>query len=414
MPYPHFCLSLSLFFNSLNFVLLHCCFIPPLRCLPLPSPLSSLLSALPLTTSQCWCGNALSPGAVPAPMTDCKMTCNDNSTELCGGPSRLNAYIYQGNWSSTTSVTADTRYLQTTTLTSGLDSTTPLGSSPTPAIPTHPPNGPYRRAQIGKWVYQGCWTEATRGHALRDRIRTNDSMTLDLCAEICDGLTYFGVEYGRECYCGRALQPGSVKAANQADCKFLCPGNKTQYCGAGVRLELYKIGDTSPASSISALTSPPVTAPSLPTTRFASSSQEGGKYPDVTNSPVEVVSPAPGPAPAPGPVISDGNANFTYLACVAEPSRGRLLATQILNHVNMTIHMCLQTCWEYNYAGVEYGRECWCGNTVNYGGNGGLTAPGRNVSNAECGFLCLGNGTEFCGGRMRVSMYERRGMDGGY
>ncbi|KAG6230812.1 hypothetical protein E4U34_007648 [Claviceps purpurea] len=365
---------------------------------------------------ECWCGNALSPGAVPAPMTDCKMTCNDNSTELCGGPSRLNAYIYQGNWSSTTSVTADTRYLQTTTLTSGLDSTTPLGSSPTPAIPTHPPNGPYRRAQIGKWVYQGCWTEATRGHALRDRIRTNDSMTLDLCAEICDGLTYFGVEYGRECYCGRALQPGSVKAANQADCKFLCPGNKTQYCGAGVRLELYKIGDTSPASSISASTSPPVTTPSLPTTRFASSSQEGGKYPDVTNSPVEVVSPAPAPAPAPapGPVISDGNANFTYLACVAEPSRGRLLATQILNHVNMTIHMCLQTCWEYNYAGVEYGRECWCGNTVNYGGNGGLTAPGRNVSNAECGFLCLGNGTEFCGGRMRVSMYERRGMDGGY
>ncbi|PNY26620.1 WSC domain-containing protein 2 [Tolypocladium capitatum] len=41
---------------------------------------------------ECWCDDALAAGSVPAPITDCSITCNDNSTEFCGGPSRLNVY----------------------------------------------------------------------------------------------------------------------------------------------------------------------------------------------------------------------------------------------------------------------------------------------------------------------------------
>jgi hypothetical protein len=39
----------------------------------------------------------------------------------------------------------------------------------------------------------------------------------------------FGVEYGRECYCANTLGAGSVRATNQADCSFTCPGDGTEY-----------------------------------------------------------------------------------------------------------------------------------------------------------------------------------------
>lgn len=69
----------------------------------------------------------------------------------------------------------------------------------------------------------------------------------------------------------------------------------------------------------------------------------------------------------------------------------------------MTIEKCLSDCWMYKYAGVEYGRECWCGNVLSVAGTG-LT-PGANVSNSECALKCPGNSSEFCGERARMSLY---------
>ena len=54
----------------------------------------------------------------------------------------------------------------------------------------------------------------------------------------CTGWTYWGVEYGGECYCGNSFAAGSVTAPD-SDCSFLCPGNSLEYCGAGNRLSTY-------------------------------------------------------------------------------------------------------------------------------------------------------------------------------
>ncbi|KAJ4327142.1 hypothetical protein N0V84_002404 [Fusarium piperis] len=43
---------------------------------------------------QCYCGNDFSTGSVPAPIGECAMLCNGNSTEFCGGPNRLNVYQF--------------------------------------------------------------------------------------------------------------------------------------------------------------------------------------------------------------------------------------------------------------------------------------------------------------------------------
>ncbi|KAH7346612.1 hypothetical protein BKA65DRAFT_281280 [Rhexocercosporidium sp. MPI-PUGE-AT-0058] len=58
-------------------------------------------------------------------------------------------------------------------------------------------------------------------------------MTLELCASKCAGTTYFGVEYGGECYCGNTLDTTSVLTPNQLECSFTCPGDQFEYCGAG-------------------------------------------------------------------------------------------------------------------------------------------------------------------------------------
>jgi hypothetical protein len=77
------------------------------------------------------------------------------------------------------------------------------------------------------------------------------------------------------------------------------------------------------------------------------------------------------------------------------------LPSQIENNgTYMTIEKCLSDCWMYQYAGVEYGRECWCGNTLNTGGSTSL-----NVSDSNCGFTCPGNNSEFCGSGSHLSLY---------
>jgi hypothetical protein len=100
------------------------------------------------------------------------------------------------------------------------------------------------------------------------------------------------------------------------------------------------------------------------------------------------------------PVTSQGNVNFTYYSCISEPSSGRALSRQVENNgTYMTIEKCLSGCWMYQYAGVEYGRECWCGNTLNTGG------ANLNVSDSGCSFTCPGNSSEYCGAGTHLNLY---------
>lgn len=108
------------------------------------------------------------------------MPCNDNSTEYCGGPSRLNLYKLDGTLPvpSTSSVV-------------------PTGTATTAATPSA--TAPPANDRIGDWLFQGCYTEGDGVRALPLRTYANDSMTLQSCGGFCQGAKYFGTEYGREC-----------------------------------------------------------------------------------------------------------------------------------------------------------------------------------------------------------------------
>jgi len=46
-------------------------------------------------SDECYCGSAVSNGGAPA-ASGCSMVCSGNSSEICGGPNRLNVYNYTG------------------------------------------------------------------------------------------------------------------------------------------------------------------------------------------------------------------------------------------------------------------------------------------------------------------------------
>jgi hypothetical protein len=73
----------------------------------------------------------------------------------------------------------------------------------------------------------------------------------------------------------------------------------------------------------------------------------------------------------------------------------------------MTNEKCIAFCTSqsYAYAGTEWTRECWCGNSV---------APGRVpqttvASLAGCNFKCGGDASEYCGGDAWLSLYQACG-----
>jgi len=188
------------------------------------------------------------------------------------------------------------------------------------------------------------------------------------------------------------LHEGSVPSLNQADCSFSCPGDPSEFCGAGNRLQLYQISDIAESTGGTSSTSP-VSHPLQSST--------------LTSASILPTSSKPSPSTPTPPVVFPGNANFTYLGCYHEPSSGRLLRKQVLNDgENMTNALCLSTCLLYQFAGVEYGRECWCGDSLDLGGNNASTFGGR-VDDGECDFKCPGKETEACGGRVRVSLYAK-------
>jgi hypothetical protein len=69
----------------------------------------------------------------------------------------------------------------------------------------------------------------------------------------------------------------------------------------------------------------------------------------------------------------------------------------------MTVAKCTAACRAANFilAGVEYGGECYCGNTI---ANGGAPAT------SGCNMVCNGNSGEYCGGGNRLNVYSFEGQ----
>jgi WSC domain len=129
-------------------------------------------------------------------------------------------------------------------------------------------------------------------------------MTVEICSAFCGtrGYTYFGVEYGTECYCGNTLLASST-VATDGRCNMACPGKAAEVCGGPGGLSLYKA----------------VTLPS--------------------------------------PTASASMPAYTYVGCQSDSGNARTLLSLVVTSPAMTVELCTSFCAGYSYFGVEYADE---------------------------------------------------------
>jgi len=149
--------------------------------------------------NQCLCGDQISTGTVGAPLTECNIACNGDSSSFCGGTLRVNIYGPE------------------TLLTE-------------PKVPS-------------TIVHKGCYKEpAGAKSALSDYpLLNNAKMTIKMCQDHCSAYQskFFGVENGRICNCGDDFKAATAVA--NSVCKTACSGDKGSFCGAYNHFNLYEL-----------------------------------------------------------------------------------------------------------------------------------------------------------------------------
>ncbi|NXV67720.1 WSCD1 protein, partial [Molothrus ater] len=89
----------------------------------------------------------------------------------------------------------------------------------------------------------------------------------------------------------------------------------------------------------------------------------------------------------------------TYMGCFTHDSRERTLKGAVFYDLRkMTVGHCQEACAEraYSYAGLAFGAECYCGNTL----------PAAAAKAEECSSECKGEKGSVCGGLNRLSVYS--------
>ena len=218
------------------------------------------------------------------------------------------------------------------------------------SVPTAPPEGPSAEAPSDSpamatgsdGAYLGCFVDSGN-RDLRVKEFVENGMSVEVCGGLCreQGARYFGLEEGRVCLCGNSY--GRYGPAPTKDCNVPCPGNSSETCGAQWRSSVYRVA----------------AAPALPLV----SSAQGG-----------------------------------YLGCFFDSGNRDLRVKEFVEN-GMSVEVCAGLCREQGaqYAGLEDGRVCLCGNS--YGRYG--SAPAK-----DCNVPCPGNSKQTCGAPWRSSVYK--------
>ncbi|CAN9174240.1 unnamed protein product [Alternaria alternata] len=87
-------------------------------------------------------------------------------------------------------------------------------------------------------TYLGCLVDSNN-RVLGDKSFLNQpNLTVEGCETLCAGFKYFGVQFGRECYCGNTFKY-ATQHKPESDCSYPCTGDKNQKCGGGHRSNVY-------------------------------------------------------------------------------------------------------------------------------------------------------------------------------
>ncbi|KAK3393527.1 hypothetical protein B0H63DRAFT_443761 [Podospora didyma] len=98
-------------------------------------------------------------------------------------------------------------------------------------------------ALVAGYKYIGCYID-TPARILQDGKFLNDTLTNQLCADLCQGKNFVGTggNGGNQCFCGALLVPPAARG-NDFDCNVNCPGRfgqKREICGGDWTLSVWQ------------------------------------------------------------------------------------------------------------------------------------------------------------------------------
>ena len=385
---------------------------------------------------------------------DCSFICPGSPVQYCGAGNRLEMYKLSSAV-TTTSVSSTSSRMSSSSSRTGTSSSSSWSSTtvaPTSSTSTRPSTSSTIRSSssssivspitsstavptlrivksAGLYNYHGCFTEGTNVRALGAASYPSDTNTVEQCVAACSPYKFAGAEYGRECWCADSFGAGSLQVAD-SDCSMTCAGDKYEYCGAGNRLTVYirngtegsvsnlstkssststLVSSTRAGSTSSRVSSTPVlTLTSSPSsTRPASSTQSSTSSrsstrqttsSSSTSSRSSSTTPSLPTSTQTAPTIKSTIGAYSYYGCQTEGTNVRALSgASFYNYPSMTLEQCASNCSGFKYWGVEYGGECYCGNSF---GAGSIAATEN-----DCNFLCPGDNLEYCGAGNRLSVY---------
>ncbi|KAH8882854.1 WSC-domain-containing protein [Thozetella sp. PMI_491] len=192
---------------------------------------------------------------------------------------------------------------------------------------------------IGGWKYLGCVTE-TDGRALHGvSYSDTNGMIIESCQAFCTSKNFPFAGVEYSQECYCDKTIQAPSALGQKNCDMPCKGNSQELCGGSARVSIFN------------------------NTNWV----------------------------APKPPTKIGNWN--YVSCFMEPQGHRALSVPAPRPAPARTN---------KYAGLEYGRECWCGSGVAKG-----VQDASDPSCAmQCNMLCGRNEKEIYGGAGAISVYK--------
>jgi hypothetical protein len=92
------------------------------------------------------------------------------------------------------------------------------------------------------------------------------------------------------------------------------------------------------------------------------------------------------------------SSTYAYQGCYTDTSASRAFTGAAFTDSAMTVEMCAALTSAYQFFGVEYGVECYGGNT--------RSTTSTQAADSDCNMVCGGSSQEICGAGNRLSVYE--------
>lgn len=361
-------------------------------------------------SGECYCGNninvgsALVPGDTPD-VTQCNMKCNGNSTELCGGPNRLNMYKKAASTSTSGTASQTSAVAQNSSSTSATSSGIP--SSGTTSTGTSSSSTSAMSSSVSSTGSISSTSASSSQSSPSSTVSSSSSSSTS--ASTTSGTSAVSSTLSTDSTSSTSASPSQSSISNTVSSSSSSQSSTSSTVSPSSSSQSSTSSTSGPTSQTSTISNAsPVSSTSIGSSTSVSSTSSTSSTSSVSitlsitpSSSSSTSSTTTSSATTSTPTVGQISNDWAYLGCANETNPRALSGASYTSTTAMTIESCQSFCSSstnnYGLAGLEYGGECYCGN--------GLQSYSA-IGYKGCTMACTGNKTELCGGASRLSLYN--------